>query len=67
MARWEQYEVWIQSGESWVLSSSFVDLDVATAAAQSRGTRVRLIHAAYEDSKLIGQQVIAEIGAVRTA
>ena len=67
MPRWEQFEVWIQSGEKWVLSSSFQDLEVAAAVARERGSRVRLVRASYEGSKLIEQQVIAEIGAVRSA
>jgi len=67
MARFEQYEVWIQSGESWVLSSSFADMEVAAAVARERGARVRLLRAVYEGPKLIEQQVIAEIGALRTA
>lgn len=67
MARWEQFEVWIQSGERWVLSSAFRELDVAAAVARERGSRVRVVRATYEGAQLIEQQVIAEIGAVRTA
>lgn len=65
MARFDQYEVWIQNGDKWELSSAFPEFDVASAVAQARGARVRLVHATYEDSKLIEQQVIAEIGSVR--
>lgn len=65
MARWEQYEVWIHDRGKWGLIASFNDLEVASAVARNRASRVRLIHAIYEDHKLISQDVLAELGITR--
>ena len=53
MARWEQYEVWIQNGAKWEMIGVFNDFYVAAAMARNRSSRMRLIHATYEDGKRI--------------
>ncbi len=65
MAHWDQYEIWEQRGEKWEMTSSFRDFDVASAVARNKNARVRLIHATYEDSKKIGEDILAEVGTPR--
>jgi hypothetical protein len=63
MAKWKQYELWKQSGErKWEMIGIFPNPDLPTTLAQSRGRRARLIEVVYDGSKLLGQEVIAEIG-----
>lgn len=45
--------------------ASFRDLDVASAVASTRTSRVRLVRAVYEDGKRVGQDIIAEVGSTR--
>lgn len=65
MAQWEQYEVWVQQGESWEFAAAFGDFDVARAVAKARSSRVRLVRATYDGNKLVSSEVLAEVGAVR--
>jgi len=65
MARWGQFEVWVLAGEKWELAAWFHDFDVASEVARSRGTRVRLIHAEYEDGSRLRSEVLAELGSTR--
>lgn len=65
MTQWEQYEVWVQQGESWELAAAFRDFDVASAVAKARSRRVRLSRASYEGNTLVSSEVLAEVGAVR--
>jgi len=65
MARFEQYEVWASTKGQWGLVASFQDVDVASAVFKNRTYRQRLVHAVYEDGKLIHQDVIAEVGGTR--
>lgn len=65
MARFEQFEIWSQQGESWERVAWFRDLEVASAVARSRAARMRLVHVIYEDGKAVEQQVLAELGAIR--
>ena len=65
MARIEQYEIWVLSGEKWELTSAFRDFDVASAVARSRSTRVRLMRVIYEGGQVVEKHVLAEIGATR--
>jgi hypothetical protein len=65
MPRFEQFEIWVLNGEKWELASAFHDFDVAAAVARGRNSRVRLVHAVYEDNKLVAQEVIAEVGSTR--
>ncbi|HSM88056.1 MAG TPA: hypothetical protein VLT16_18015 [Candidatus Limnocylindrales bacterium] len=66
MAKWKQYELWIQTGESkWEMVGLFPTPDVPTAVANARPVRSRLIEVLYDGSKLLGQEVIAEMGTGR--
>jgi hypothetical protein len=66
MAKWKQYELWVQTGESkWEMMGVFPTPEIPTVVANARSTRSRLIEVLYEDSKLLGQEVIAELGADR--
>jgi hypothetical protein len=63
MAKWKQYELWVQnSGDKWEMVGVFPDPEVPTALARKRKSRSRLIEAQYDGNKLEGQEVIAEIG-----
>jgi hypothetical protein len=65
MPRWEQYEVWVMNQGKWELVAQFNDLEVASAVFRNRTYRQRLIHAVYEDNKVVQQDVIAEVGSTR--
>ena len=65
MARWEQYEIWVQNGVKWEMLASFQDFEIASAVARNRFSEMRLIHAVYQDGKLVSQDVLAELGATR--
>jgi hypothetical protein len=63
MAKWKQYELWVQTGEKkWEMIGIFPNADLPTLLAQNRPRRSRLIEVLYDGSKLLGQEVIAEIG-----
>ncbi|HEY6308969.1 MAG TPA: hypothetical protein VI488_21210 [Candidatus Angelobacter sp.] len=64
MAKWKQYELWVQTGEKkWEMIGIFPNTELPTLLARSRSSRrSRLIEVIYDDSKLLGQEVIAEIG-----
>jgi hypothetical protein len=66
MAKWKQYELWVQTGESkWEMVGVFPTTELATVVANARNTRSRLIEVLYDGSKLLGQEVVAELGAGR--
>ena len=66
MAKWKQYELWVQTGESkWEMVGVFPDTDLATTVANTRSRRARIIEVLYEDTKLLGQEIIVEIGVGR--
>ena len=66
MAKWKQYELWVQTGENkWEMVGVFPNPELATAVANSRNTRSRLIEVLYDGSKLLGQEVVAELGSGR--
>jgi hypothetical protein len=66
MAKWKQYELWVQTAESkWEIAGVFPTPELPTAMANARTRRARLIEVLYEGSKLLGQEVIAELGASR--
>ena len=68
MARWEQFEVWTQNGSNrWEMIAAFSDFEVASAVARNRSSKMRLIHAIYENGKVLERDVLAEVGATRTA
>lgn len=66
MTKWRQYELWVQTAENkWEMVGVFPTPDLPTAMANARSTRSRLIEVVYEGTKLLGQEVIAELGANR--
>ena len=66
MARWEQFEVWTQNGEKWEMLASFHDFELASAMARTRSNKMRLIHAVYENGKMVEQDILAELGSTRS-
>src|SRR5215831_6099245 len=63
MAKWSQFELWVQTGENkWEMIGVFPDAELPTTLAKSRARRARLIEVRYDGSKMLGQEVIAEIG-----
>ena len=65
MAQWEQYEIWTVEDGKWELVAAFPRFDVASAVAANYTYRMRLVHAVYEDSKKISEDVVMELGATR--
>jgi hypothetical protein len=66
MAKWKQYELWVQTSENkWEIIGLFPSTELATAVANARSSRSRLIEVLYEGSKMLGQEIIAEIGNTR--
>jgi hypothetical protein len=66
MAKWKQYELWVQTAENkWEIVGLFPSTDLATAVANARSSRTRLIEVVYEGSKMLGQEIIAEVGNTR--
>ena len=62
MAKWKQYELWIKTGENkWEIVGIFPTPELPTAMANARNARARLIEVLYDGSKLLGQEVIAEL------
>jgi hypothetical protein len=63
MAKWSQYELWIQTGEKkWEMIGIFPDAELPTALAKSRARRARLIEVRYDGDTMLSQEIIAEIG-----
>ena len=63
MAKWKQYELWVQTAsEKWEMLGVFPNPEVPTALARTRNNRSRLIEVSYDGSKLLGQEVVAELG-----
>ncbi len=67
MSRFEQFEVWIFQNNRWELIAAFFDFDTASAVAANRNSRVRLIHAIYENGRVVSSDTLAEIGNIRSA
>ncbi len=66
MAKWKQYELWVQTGNNkWEIIGLFPSTELATAIANARSARSRLIEVLYDGSKMLGQEIIAEIGNTR--
>lgn len=66
MAKWKQYELWVQAAENkWEIVGIFPTTELATAVANARGARARLIEVLYDGSKMLGQEIIAELGNTR--
>ena len=49
----------------WELVAWFRDPNVAAAVFRNRSYRQRLVHALYEEGKVVQQDVVAELGATR--
>ncbi len=67
VAELEQYEVWVFRAGRWQMIAAFFDLDLASAVASKRNSRVKIVHALYEEGRLKDTEVIAEIGNIRSA
>ncbi|HKD81979.1 MAG TPA: hypothetical protein VKH81_19955 [Candidatus Angelobacter sp.] len=66
MAKWKQYELWVQTNENkWEIIGIFPSTELATAVANTRSSRARLIEVLYDGSKMLGQEIIAELGNTR--
>jgi len=66
MAKWKQYELWVQTGENkWEIVGIFPSTELATAVANARSSRARLIEVLYDGNKMLGQEIVAELGNTR--
>ncbi|HEY2361938.1 MAG TPA: hypothetical protein VGK36_12520 [Candidatus Angelobacter sp.] len=66
MAKWKQYELWAQtSPNKWEIIGLFPSPELATAVANAREARTRLIEVLYDGAKMMGQEIIAELGNTR--
>ena len=66
MAKWKQYELWVQTAENkWEIVGLFPSTELAIVMANARASRARLIEVLYDGSKMLGQEIIAEIGNTR--
>jgi hypothetical protein len=66
MAKWKQYELWVQSAQNkWEIVGLFPSTELATVVANARTARTRLIEVIYDGSKMMGQEIIAELGNTR--
>jgi len=66
MAKWKQYELWAQTAQNkWEIVGLFPTTELATVVANSRASRTRLIEVLYDGAKLMGQEIIAELGNTR--
>jgi hypothetical protein len=66
MAKWKQYELWAQTSDNkWEIVGLFPNTELPTAVANARSSRSRLIEVLYDGSKMLGQEIIAEIGNTR--
>jgi len=66
MAKWKQYELWVQTGENkWEIVGIFPSTELATAVANARSSRARLIEVLYDGNKMLGQEIVAELGTTR--
>lgn len=66
MAKWKQYELWVQTAQNkWEIVGLFPTPELATVVANARASRTRLIEVFYDGAKLLGQEIIAELGNTR--
>jgi len=66
MAKWKQYELWVQTAQNkWEIVGLFPTTELATVVANARTTRTRLIEVLYDGAKMMGQEIIAELGNTR--
>jgi hypothetical protein len=63
MAKWSQYELWVQTGKNkWEMIGIFPDPEMPTTLARARSLRARLIEVRYDGDKMLEQEIIVEIG-----
>src|SRR5689334_16122989 len=61
MAKWKQYELWVQTAEDkWDMVGQFPNAELPTAMAKARSNRTRLIEVQYDGSRLLGQELVLE-------
>jgi hypothetical protein len=65
VSRFEQFEIWQLNGKEWEMLAYFQDLDVASAMARPRSNPIQLKRAKYDEGKLVEEEVLAEMGAMR--
>jgi hypothetical protein len=66
MAKWKQYELWVQTAQNkWEIVGLFPTTELATVVANARTARTRLIEVLYDGTKMMGQEIIAELGNTR--
>ena len=66
MAKWKQYELWVQTAQNkWEIVGLFPTTELATVVANARTARTRLIEVVYDGAKMMGQEIIAELGNTR--
>ncbi len=63
--RFEQFEIWQLNGKEWEMLAYFQDLDVASAMAKPRSNPIQLKRVKYDEGKLVEEEVLAEMGAMR--
>ena len=66
VSRFQQFEVWQMNEGKWEFVSAFPEFDVAYSVAKNRKNRVRLLKVTYEDGASVEQEVIAEVGTIRS-
>ncbi len=67
MTRWEQYEILVEKAEKkWETLGLFRDVGLATAVATQRSGRVRMVQVIYENDKMVSQEIIADLGHLRS-
>jgi hypothetical protein len=64
--RFQQFEVWQMNEGKWEFISAFPEFDVAYSVTKNRKNRVRLLKVTYEDGVSVEQEVIAEVGTIRS-
>ncbi len=65
VSRFEQFEIWQLNGKEWEMLAYFQDLDVASAMAKPRSNPIQLKRTKYDEGKLVEEEVLAEMGAMR--
>lgn len=60
-----QYEVWILGKDAWELIAAFSHFEPASAMAQLRSERVRLVRVHYEEAREVERELLVEVGATR--
>jgi hypothetical protein len=65
VSRFEQFEIWQLNGKEWEMLAYFQDLDVASAMAKPRSNPIQLKRVKYDEGKLVEEEVLAEMGAMR--